>query len=96
VLLAVGDRALFCSARVADEGPEYIGRLGSLGSTEEEAVRRMGGNRGNLLPFMLQSVRSIWFDTAFALAALVVCLGGALWLLLGGRRSGRHPRVAGQ
>src|SRR5262249_5888546 len=47
VLLPVGDRALFCSARIANNGPEYVGRLGSLGGTEEEAVRRSGGS-GNL------------------------------------------------
>jgi hypothetical protein len=90
VLLPVGDRALFCSARIDDNGPEYIGRLGSLGSTEEEAVRRVGVV-GNLLPFMLQGVRSIWFDTAVALAIFVGCIGGALWLLLRVLLSGR-PR----
>jgi hypothetical protein len=90
VLLQVGDRALFCSARIANNGPDYVGRLGSLGSTEEEAVRRIGGNPGTLLPFMLQSVRNIWFDTVVALVTVVGCLGGALWLLLAGRRSGWH------
>jgi len=81
VLLPVGDRILLCSARISNNGPEYVGRLGSIGVTEEEAVSRMGSPR-NLLPFMLQGVRSIWFDTSVALAAIVGCIGGALWLLL--------------
>src|SRR5262245_573553 len=92
VLLPVGDRALFCSARVNDNGPEYVGRLGSFGSTEEEALRRSGAGgaagSGPVLPFMLQSVRSIWFDTALALAGIVGCLIGAVWLSVRALRSG--------
>src|SRR5262249_14571581 len=92
VLLPVGDRALFCSARVNDNGPEYVGRLGSLGGTEEEALRRGGVGEalgpGKVLPFMLQGVRSIWFDTALVLAALVGCLIGAVWLSVWALRSG--------
>lgn len=80
ILLPVGDRALFSSVRIANNGPEYVGRLGSFGMTEEEAVR-MGGAQ-NLLPFMLQGVRSIWFDTAVALVLILGCVGGAAWLLL--------------
>ena len=87
VLLPVGGRALFCAARIQNNGPEYVGRLGSLGVTEDEAVSRMG-SPNHLLPFMLQGVRSIWFDTLAALAVLVGCIGGALWLLLSGRHSG--------
>jgi hypothetical protein len=93
VLLPVGDRALFCSARIDNNGPEYVGRLGSLGGTEEEAVRRAGIPAEHLLPFMLQGVRSIWFDTAVALALFAGCAGGALFLLLRGLLSGRRSGV---
>jgi hypothetical protein len=95
VLLPVGGRggrALFCSARVANNGPEYVGRLGSFGSNEEEAVRRIGGNQGQLMPFMLQAVRHIWVDSVAALVGLVACLGGAVWALLAARREAT-PRV---
>src|SRR5262245_53017945 len=80
VLLPAGNRALFASVRIANNGPEYVGRLGSFGQTEEEAVRM--GQAKNLLPFMLQGVRSIWFDTAVAVVLFVGCVGGAVWLLL--------------
>jgi len=36
--------------------------------------------RGKLLPFMLQSVRSIWFDTCAALLGIAASLGVAAWL----------------
>jgi hypothetical protein len=95
VLLPVGGRALFCSARVNDNGPEHVGRLGSIGGTEEEALRRIGAEgavaSGRLLPFMLWGVRSIWFDTALVLAALASCLIGAVWLSVRALRSGRGP-----
>ena len=53
-----------------------------------EAIRLMG-DPGNLLPFMMQGVRSIWVDTVGALIAIVGCVGGALWLLLRVLLSGR-------
>jgi len=81
LLLPVGDRYLFCSARVKNEGPEYVGSLGFLVAAEvETAVPEQ--DRGKLLPFMLQAVRSIWFDTGAALLVIVGCLGGAAWLLV--------------
>src|SRR5262249_54472648 len=96
VLLPVGGRTLFCSLRINDNGPEFVGRLGSLGGTEEEAVRRInakaGGGVGNMLPFMLQGVRSLWVDTAGVLLAVVGCLGGAGWLLAQVLLSGRNSR----
>ena len=95
VLLPVDGRILFCSARISNNGPEYVGRLGSFDMTEEEAVSRMG-SPNNLLPFMLQGVRSIWFDTLVALALLIGCIGGALWLLLAGRHSGGKRGNAGR
>jgi len=79
LLLPVGDRYLFCSARIKNEGPEYIGSLGFLVAAEVETVVP-AQERGKLLPFMLQAVRSIWFDTGAALLAIACCLAGAGWL----------------
>jgi hypothetical protein len=79
LLLPVGDRYLFCSARIKNEGPEYIGSLGFLVAAEVETAVP-AEDRGKLLPFMLQAVRSIWFDTGAALVVIAGCLGGAAWL----------------
>jgi hypothetical protein len=79
LLLPVGDRTLLCSARIKNEGPEYIGSLGFLVAAEVETVVP-AAERGKLLPFMLQSVRSIWFDTGAALLIIAGCLAGAAWL----------------
>jgi hypothetical protein len=79
VIIPVRDRLLFCSARIDDHGPEYVGRLSYFGDTEREAVgyaTRQTGPR-KILPLFLQSVRSIWFDTVFALAVIIGCLVGA-------------------
>jgi hypothetical protein len=83
VLLPLAGRLLFCSVRVNDAGPEYVGQLGSFGGTEEEALRRLNVTAGKeVLPFMLQGVRSIWFDTALALIAIVGCVVGAIALVV--------------
>jgi hypothetical protein len=79
LMLPVGDRYLLCSARIKNEGPEYVGSLGFLVAAEVETVVP-AADRGKLLPFMLQAVRSIWFDTGAALLAIAGCLGGAAWL----------------
>src|SRR5262245_3554457 len=87
LLLPVGDRLMLCSARIANLGPDFVGRLErASGSTEEEVLRRVkGSNPGaaqRLMPVMLQTVRSIWFDTAVALAFILVLGLGGLWVLL--------------
>jgi hypothetical protein len=87
LLLPVGDRYLFCSARVKNEGPEFIGSLGFTETAVETVVSQE--DRAKLLPFMLQTVRSIWFDTAAALLVIAGCLGGAAWLALEGTPQGR-------
>jgi hypothetical protein len=79
LLLPVRKRQLLCSARIKNEGPEYIGSLGFLVAAEVETVVP-AGERDKLLPFMLQGVRSIWFDTRAALVGILGCLGGAAWL----------------
>ena len=78
---------LFCSARVNDGGPDYVGSLGYVEAAEAENVVPKQ-EQHKLLPFMLQAVRSIWFDTAVALLAIAGCLGGATWL-------GVHVAMAG-
>jgi hypothetical protein len=82
VVLPVGDRYLFCSVRVGSNNAEYVGNLESFGGTENEAVQMAGIPREKLLPFMLQSVRSIWVETVGALIGIVACLGLAAWLLI--------------
>jgi hypothetical protein len=79
LLLPVGDRILLCSARIKNEGPEYVGSLGFLVAAEVETVVP-AAERTKLLPFMLQAVRSIWFDTGAALVVIAGCLAGAAWL----------------
>jgi hypothetical protein len=87
LLLPVGDRLMLCSARIANNGPTFVGRVELAGgSVEEEVLRRVKGSNPEvgprLLPIMLQAVRSIWFDTAVALV-FVLGLGlGGLWMLL--------------
>jgi hypothetical protein len=82
VLLPVGDRALFCSVRISSNNAEFVGNLESFGGTENEAVQKGGIDKGKLLPFMLQSVRSIWLETVGALIGILACLGLAAWLLI--------------
>jgi len=87
LLLPVEDRLLLCSARIADNGPSFVGRLERFsGSTEEEVLRRVKASDPTLgpqlMPIMFQTVRSIWFDTSIA---LVVVFGAGLtgvWMLL--------------
>jgi hypothetical protein len=79
LLLPVGDRHLLCSARIKNEGLEYVGSLGFLVAAEVETVVP-ADQRGKLLPFMLQAVRSIWFDTGAALLGIFACLAGTAWL----------------
>jgi hypothetical protein len=87
LLLPVGDRLMLCSARIADNGPTFTGRLEQIGGgTEEEALNRIkASNPGvgpRLMPIMFQTVRSIWFDTAVALVAILGLGLGGLWMLL--------------
>ena len=86
VLLPVGEKNLFCSARIADKGPEYVGRLGSFDATEKQATGMMKGGaadkKGTLLPFMMQSVRSIWFDTIAIFVIVLVCVGIAFGMVI--------------
>ncbi|MCI0379414.1 MAG: hypothetical protein L0215_17530 [Gemmataceae bacterium] len=85
LLLPVDDQHMLCSARIANDGPTFTGRLQRIaGGTEEEALNRIKGTAGNLrvMPIMLQAVRSIWFDTAVALAAIVGLALGGLWMVL--------------
>lgn len=81
LLLPVKDRYLLCSARVTSEGPEYIGSLGYIEEAEKQTVVS-AEDQGKLLPFMLQGVRSIWFDTGAALLVILGCLGSAAWLIV--------------
>ncbi len=87
LLLPVGDRLLLCSARIADNGPTFTGRLERIGGGTEEEVRNRvkGADPGvgpRLMPIMLQAVRSIWFDTVVALVFVVGLGFGGLWMLL--------------
>jgi hypothetical protein len=95
VLLPVGDRCLFCSARVEHAEPEFVGRLTWV-EAAEVASTVPKEERGNLLPFSLQAVRSIWFDTGVALLAILGCLGGAAWLVVQVQmtRSAKRERAA--
>jgi hypothetical protein len=87
VLLPVGDRFMLCSARIANNGPTFTGRLGSRsGVTEDEVVDRIKGSSpevaARIMPIMLQAVRSIWFDTAVALALVLGLAGTGTWLVI--------------
>lgn len=83
LLLPVGDRVMLCSARIANDGPTFAGRLEPFGgSVEEEVIDRVSaanpGLRQRLLPVQLQAVRHIWFDTAASLAGVVGLGAGGL------------------
>ena len=80
---------MLCSAKIANDGPTFTGRLQKIsGGTELEVINRIKaqnpGASSQLLPIMLQAARPIWFDTAFALAGLLLLGLGGLWLLLRG------------
>src|SRR5688500_10772431 len=80
LLLLLNDHTLFCSARVNDNGPEFIGRLESMGGTDKQAAGLIGGAQ-NLLPFMLQSVRSIWFDVGAIGALGIGAIVTGIWMI---------------
>lgn len=96
VLLPVGERYIFCSVRISSNNAEFVGNLESFGGNENEAVQMAGVPREKLLPFMLQSVRSIWVETVGALLGILACLGIAAWLLvqvaMTGKAERRRPR----
>jgi hypothetical protein len=78
---------MLCSARIANNGPTFVGRVERVGgSTEEEVLRRLKGSNPEvgprLMPIMLQTVRSIWFDTVVALVFVLGLGFGGLWMLL--------------
>ncbi len=96
VLLPVGDRLMLCSARIANEGPTFTGRLGHRGGvTEDEVVERIKGSApdvaARIMPIMLQAVRSIWFDTAVALVAVVGLAAVGSFLVLRSMLTKRPP-----
>src|SRR5262249_13766535 len=87
LLLPAGDRLVLCSARIAENGPMFVGRLERFGgSIEEEVISRVSssvpGVRQRLSPVMFQTVRSIWVDTTVALVGIVGLGLGGLWVLL--------------
>jgi hypothetical protein len=94
LLIPVGDRFMLCSARIAASGPKFVGRLEPFGGSEdEEVISRVAGSipglRQRLTPIMFQTVRSIWFDTSIALAAILGLGIGGLCVLL-------RPLIASQ
>jgi hypothetical protein len=96
VLLPVGDRLMLCSARIANDGPTFTGRLGHRGGvTEDEVMQRINESSpeaaAKIMPIMLQAVRSIWFDTAAALVAIVGLAGGGAFLVLRSMLAQRPP-----
>jgi len=93
VLIPVGDRLLFASARVDDRPAEHVGQLTSYGGTEGEVLQRIG-KPPNLMPFMLQSVRSIWVDTVAILVVAGGCLIGAVVLTVQAMKLSRPARPA--
>ena len=79
---------MLCSAPIASTGPKFTGQLErASGGTEDEVRRRLKGTNLSaeklLLPVMLRAVRSIWVDTAIALAFILGCGLGGLWMLFG-------------
>lgn len=94
VLLPAGDRLVLCSARIANNGPTFVGRLHAVSGGPAEEVYTgakasypspAGGSR--VMPVMLQAVRSIWFDTAVALVFGLGTGAGGLALLIAALRT---------
>src|SRR4051812_17468687 len=97
LLLPVNNRMLLCSVRTDVEGQEFTGRLETVtGGTELEVLNYLREQDARmdklLLPYMLQSVRSIWFDTSVYLFFIALFAVPAVWMLVRWVRFRVNPR----